>query len=93
MGWLQYDLLRIKLTVLNAQLFSNKMFTLFSFILLMCSIFFIQIHPKSVWYYFIAGFFMYSMLDLIVKKTVIKYYIDDVMKKLNSMKKDLYEHN
>lgn len=89
MTWLQYDLLRIKLSSLSDQLRYNKALTFFSFILLITSIFFIQMHPKSVWYYFSAGFFAKEMLGLILEKTELKKSIKEVIKHIDTVRREL----
>lgn len=88
MTWLQYDLLRIKLFSTINQLKYNKMITLISFIFLIMSIFFIQIHPKSVWYYFASGFFMNEMTRLIVEKTYLKRTIEELIKTIDQIRRD-----
>lgn len=89
MTWQQYDYLRIKLYALVIQLKYNNTLTFFSFILLITSIFFIQMHPKSVWYYFSAGFFVREMLGLIFQQTSIKRAMKDVIKAIEIARKEL----
>lgn len=86
MEGLQLDMLKITLSSLNQKLIINKSTTFLSFVLLVCAVLFIRIHPNSVWYYFIAGFFTCRMLELIVQKTQLKYIIKDTIYRLNNLK-------
>lgn len=87
MEWLQYDMLRVTTKILSAKLMRNKFVTFLSFILLMSAIFFIQLHPNSVWYYFAAGFFVCRMMELILEKTMLKCTIQNMFSRLDKLKK------
>lgn len=79
------DLQRVVIKLERFNLFKNKLTTLFYFSFLMLAVFFIQLHPHSVWYYFIAGVFSCRMIGLVIKKTNIKYRIDEHMNRLIQM--------
>lgn len=89
MGSFFQDMVSLRLSFLSTQLLRNKMITFLSFASLITSTIFIQLHPHSVWYYFLAGFFMCRMLELICEKTQIKYLIKDALDKLEQIKKGL----
>lgn len=76
------DLQRVVIKLERLNLFKNKVKTTFIFVCLMIAIFFIQMHPHSVWYYFIAGAFSYRMIGLALEKTNIKHRIDEHMNRL-----------
>lgn len=85
---LQSDMLQITIRGLILKLRHNKVVTFTSFLFLIISIFFIQIHPSSVWYYFFAGFFLNKMLALIIEKSSLKFNLNKmltILKKQNNI--------
>jgi hypothetical protein len=82
---LQEDMLKITIRGLAAKLRHNKFVTFMAFILLITSIFFIQMHPCSVWYYFSAGFFLHEMVSLIVEKTKVKFLLNETISRLKKL--------
>lgn len=71
------DLQKVVIRLEKISLIRNKLVTSLTFSLLMISVFFIQIHPQSVWYYFIAGIFTSKIIGLIFEKTNIKNRINE----------------
>lgn len=74
-----------RLDDLNRMLRINFFITLFYFSLLLASMFFIQLHPKSVWYYFISGGCATGMLEAIFRKTELKKTIAHHIRMLDHM--------
>jgi hypothetical protein len=57
---------------LEKKLKFNFYYTIFSFFLLIGTMYFLGKHPRSVWYYFLCGYFSAQMLTLILEKSDIK---------------------
>ena len=84
---MQYDMLRLTIIHLKYRLKINFLLTFISFILLCLFVFFVQMHPKSVWYYFCSGFFLKEMISRIIENTDLKYLLKDAVKRLESIGK------
>lgn len=71
----------------------NNIITLAFFILVMVNVFFIHLHPKSIWYYFGAGYCIANMVDMIIEKSAVKKKIAHAKKMIIYFDRGLNERH
>jgi hypothetical protein len=87
MDGMQIDMLRITIRSIREKIKYNFIITSISFLLLIAAIILIEIHPKSVWYYFCVGFLLSEMFWLVAERVKFKILLEQTIKKLQSIYK------